>query len=187
MCKRIKWLTKVIRRTRRGSNRLDLFFQKRLQRTSVEQGLGLLVQKRLIGTATALGNKHKLVFIALGGIQIDLRRQVGTRVLFRKHVHRCHLTVPQIQLRIRVISTARQILFVLTICQDAVSSLAHNNRRPGILTARQDTGRRNVCILEQFHCHELIVCRSLWIIQYVAELLQVSWTQQVRNVAECSL
>jgi hypothetical protein len=54
------------------------------------------------------------VFVAVSGVQVDLRRQVGAGVLFVVEAERRHLRVTQVVLRVGVEHAARQRFFVTT-------------------------------------------------------------------------
>ncbi len=57
----------VVRRAGRRAERLDLLEDPRQQPLLVEQGLGLLVEVRLVGAAAALGHEQERVLVAVGG------------------------------------------------------------------------------------------------------------------------
>lgn len=175
----------MIGRTGRSANRLDLFLQECFQRSSVQQCLGLLIQKSLVGTTSSLGNKHEFVLLSLGSIQINLRWQIGARVFLLKHVERCHLTVSQIEFGVGIVGPSRQIVFIPTVRQDAVSPFSQYNGSTSILASRQDACGCNVCIFEQFERHKFVIGRRFVIVENVANLLQVSRTEQVGHISEC--
>ena len=88
----------MIGRTSSGAEHAHLLIDEAAQTLGVEQRLGFLKQITFIGRAAPLGYEHQLVGLAFVGENFDLRRQVGTRVLFLEHVQGCHLTVAQIGL-----------------------------------------------------------------------------------------
>ena len=87
----------VVRRARRGAERLHLLEDPRQQRRLVEQRLGLLVEVRLVGAAAALGDEQELVGVAVDGGDLDLGRQVRAGVLLLVHRDRRHLAVAQVR------------------------------------------------------------------------------------------
>lgn len=64
----------------------NVFLEELHERGFVEQRLGLLIEERLVGRAAALGHKQKLVAAAFGGVEINLRGQIGFGVCFVEHV-----------------------------------------------------------------------------------------------------
>eukprot|EP00951_Prasinocladus_malaysianus_P039413 scaffold441527_cov42-Prasinocladus_malaysianus.AAC.1 len=61
----------------------------------------------------------EMVFAAGGSVELNLGRQVASRVLFRKHVLRGDLAVPQVAFRVSVKDTARYGRLVLLVSPDA--------------------------------------------------------------------
>ena len=78
----------VVGRAGRGAEELHLVGDERLEALRVEQRLGLLEEIGLVGRAAALGDEEELVFRALGGVDVDLRGQVGAGVDLPLHVER---------------------------------------------------------------------------------------------------
>ena len=64
----------MIRGARGGSEMLHLVDDEGLQALRVQQRLGFLVEKGLVGRAAALGDEEEIVAGALGGVEIDLGR-----------------------------------------------------------------------------------------------------------------
>jgi uncharacterized metal-binding protein YceD (DUF177 family) len=52
-------------------------------------------------------------------------------------------------------------------------------------STRQDQARRDVGVLQQLQRHKAVVVAGLLIFQDLGQLLQVTWTQQMRNVLQC--
>jgi hypothetical protein len=76
----------MIRRARGGAERLHLLESH--DALLVEHGRSLDNRKALVRRAAALGDEQELVGVAIGGILIDLRGQVGAGVLLVEHVQR---------------------------------------------------------------------------------------------------
>mmetsp|Transcript_4288 Transcript_4288/g.10520 ORF Transcript_4288/g.10520 Transcript_4288/m.10520 type:complete len:256 (+) Transcript_4288:974-1741(+) len=161
----------------------EVLIQKLHQGIRVEDGLGLLIEKGLVGASATLRDEEELVLITLGGVKINLCGQVGSCVDLVKSGERCHLRVAQVGLSVRVVDTLRDGFFVRTAQGPHVFALlAHHDRRSGILAARKHHTSSDVGILEELKGNETIVFGGLWIIQNVAQLLEMSRTQQMSNV-----
>mmetsp|Transcript_260 Transcript_260/g.593 ORF Transcript_260/g.593 Transcript_260/m.593 type:complete len:337 (+) Transcript_260:962-1972(+) len=156
---------------------LDLLIQECLQGFGVQQSLGLLVQHCLVSRATPLGNEEHFILVAGCSIQLNLGRQIAACVLFSEHVLWGNLRVPEVGLRVRFPHTLAEVLLILAIRPHVLPALAHDDGGASVLAARQHLGCCDVCILEQLQCHELVVCGGLRVIQDVAQLLQVAWSQ----------
>ena len=89
----------VVGRAGRRAERAQLLVEERQQARRVEQRLGLLEQVALVGRAAALGHEQELVLVAVGGVDLDLGRQVGAGVDLLAHVERRHLRVAQVRRR----------------------------------------------------------------------------------------
>jgi hypothetical protein len=76
----------VIGRAGGGAERLHFLDAEFLEALRIEQGLGFLIEKGLVGRAAALGDEEEFVGIALGGVEVDLRGQVGLGVDLVIHV-----------------------------------------------------------------------------------------------------
>ena len=71
--------------------------EEREQALRVEQRLGLLEQEALVRRAAALGHEQEVVRVAVGRVELDLRRQVRAGVLLVEHVERRDLRVAQVR------------------------------------------------------------------------------------------
>src|SRR6516165_2539887 len=71
----------------------DFLVEELQQRLRVEYRPCLLIQKALVGRATAFGDEQKFVFFAGLGEQVDLRRQVVTGIDLLVHRQRGNLAV----------------------------------------------------------------------------------------------
>ena len=78
----------VIGRTGGGAEGFHLGHQEFFQTLRIEQGLGFLEQIGLVGAAAAFGNEQEFVFVAFGGIEIDLGGQIAAGVDLLVHVQR---------------------------------------------------------------------------------------------------
>jgi hypothetical protein len=124
-----------------------------------------------------------VIFVAVIGVELDLRGQVGLGVDLAIHVQRRQLRVTQVAGQVRVIHAASDRLLVVPVRQHVLSALAHDDRRTGVLTHRQDAARSDVGVLEQIERHEAIVRRCLGIVQDATQLREVPGPQEMRDVA----
>ena len=90
----------MVGRTSRRSEHLDLLGKKLNQGRRVEQGLCFLKEEGLVRRAPALGNKKKLVFVAVDGGDIDLSRKIGAGILLFVHGQGRVLRIAQILFRV---------------------------------------------------------------------------------------
>mmetsp|Transcript_66390 Transcript_66390/g.198308 ORF Transcript_66390/g.198308 Transcript_66390/m.198308 type:complete len:237 (-) Transcript_66390:192-902(-) len=172
----------VVRRARGRAESRNLLRHERRQLFLVEERLGLLEEEGLVRRAAALGHELELVLRAGRREQLDLRRQVCLRVRLREHVQRRHLRVAQVGARIRVEDALRQVRLVIAVGPYVLAALAHHDRRPRVLAARQDFARRDVGVLEQLECNKLVVAGRLRVVEDVGELLEVARPEQVGDV-----
>ena len=98
----------VIGRARGGAERAQLLVEEREQALRVQERLGLLVQVALVRRAAALGHEQELVGVAVVGVELDLRRQVGAGVLLLVHVERRELRVAQVARLVGLEDAARE-------------------------------------------------------------------------------
>eukprot|EP00966_Prymnesium_polylepis_P253339 5855347-Prymnesium_polylepis.1 len=92
------------------------------------------------------------------------------------------LRVAQVGARIRVEDALRQVRLVIAVGPYVLAALAHHDRRPRVLAARQDFARRDVGVLEQLECNKLVVAGRLRVVEDVGELLEVARPEQVGDV-----
>mmetsp|Transcript_8147 Transcript_8147/g.23142 ORF Transcript_8147/g.23142 Transcript_8147/m.23142 type:complete len:376 (-) Transcript_8147:14-1141(-) len=172
----------VVRGARGGAEGLDLLLEELQEGFGVQQGLGLLEEEGLVRRATSLGNEHEVVLVALGCEEVNLRRQIGLRVRLAEHVRRHDLGIPQVGPRVRVVDALREVGLVLTVREDMLPALAHDDGRARVLAHGQDHRRRNVGVLEHLDGHELVVLRGLRVFQNVGQRLEMSWPQEVGDI-----
>ena len=74
--------------------------------------------------------------------------------------------------------------FVVSVGPDLLSLFAHDDRRAGILAHGQDTAGRDVGILQQIPCDEMIVGRGVLVVEDTGELLEVPRPEKMRRIIE---
>ena len=92
----------MIGRAGSGAEGADFFVQKLHQALFVQKRFGFLIEERLVGGTTALGDEQKLIGIAFIGIKVDLGRQVVAGVFFIKQIKRGYLAVAEIGFQLRL-------------------------------------------------------------------------------------
>ena len=75
----------MIGRASCGAETAHFFDAEFLEPSGVEKGLGFLIEKGLICRAATFGNKEEFVGITLGGVEINLGRQIGMGIDFLVH------------------------------------------------------------------------------------------------------
>ena len=96
----------VVGRAGRGAQRADLGVEELQQCCLVQHRRRLLVQVGLVGRAAALGDEQEFVGIAVGGVDVDLRRQVGAGLHFLEHRERRDLRIAQVGLGVGLVDAA---------------------------------------------------------------------------------
>lgn len=172
----------VVRRTGGRAQRTDLLLQELHHRRLVQHRLRLLVEEGLVGAAAALGHEQELVGVTVGGVQLDLGREVGAGVLLLPHGQRRHLRVAQIELCVGVVDAARERRLVAAGRQHLLAALAHHDRGAGVLAHGQHARRGDVGVLEQVERHEAVVGTGLRVVEDAAQLREVLGAKVVLDV-----
>mmetsp|Transcript_13912 Transcript_13912/g.29698 ORF Transcript_13912/g.29698 Transcript_13912/m.29698 type:complete len:690 (-) Transcript_13912:273-2342(-) len=175
----------VVRRTGRRADRFDVRLQEGFHATRVQKSLRLLIEKRFVGRPAALGDEQKVILVALRPEDVHLRRKIVPRILLVEHGQGSDLAVPQVQLGVGIVRAAGEMLVVVSVGQDPMAPLSHDDGRSRVLASGQYPPRCDVGIFEQFHGHESIVVGGFRIFQYVAKLGEVGGAEEVGDVAEC--
>jgi hypothetical protein len=149
-----------------------------------EQRWRALVQKRLVGRTAALGDKQEVVAVLAFFIDVDLGGEVGLGVLLLEHGKRSELRIAQVPALIGVHHAARQCLVIAALGPDLAALLGHDDRGSRILAHRQYAAGCNVGVLEQVEGDETIVLGRFRIVQNRCELLEMTWPEQMVDVAE---
>ena len=172
----------VVRRTGRRAEGPDLGVDEGAQALGVEQRLGLLEEVGLVGRAAPLGHEEELVGVAVGRVELDLRRQVVLRVLLDEHAPRRELGVAQVGRRVGVEDAAGERRLVTAAGQHVLPLLAHDDRRAGVLAHRQHPAGGDRRVLQQVEGDEVIVRRRLRVVEDPPQLGEVLGPQEVGDV-----
>jgi hypothetical protein len=173
----------VVRRAGGRAERLQVLLEEGPHRLRVQERLGLLVEVALVRRASALGHEEELVGVAIGRVELDLRREVVARVLLRPHVERRELRVAQVECLVRLRDAARERRFVAALRQHVLTALAHHDGGARVLAHRQDAAGGDVRVLEEIERDEAIVGRGRRVLEDLAQLREVTRTELVRDVA----
>ena len=167
----------MIRRAGRGAQRLHLLQAKFFQPLRVEQGLGFLIEVRLVGRAAALGDEQELIGVAAGGVEIDLRRQVGPGVDLVIHRERHGLGISQVLAGVGLMDPARQAFRIVTTGPDLLAFFADDDGGAGVLTERQDPVGGDLRILEHHQRDHAVVVRRSGVVENRGHLREMRRAQ----------
>ena len=173
----------MVGRTGGRAERLHFFHQEFLQGARIQEGLGLLVEIGLVGRAAALGQEEELVLIARGGVDVDLRRQVGLGVDLLVHVQRRVLGVAQVLLGIGGVDAGRKHLGVVTAGPHVLALLGDHAGRAGVLADRQHVVRGHLGVAQHGKGHFLVVARGFGVGKDLGHLLVVGRAQAEGDLA----
>jgi len=139
----------MVGRAGRGTQRANLFNQKGLKFARHQQRLGLLIEIGLVGRPASLGDAQKLVLISVGGVQVNLRGQVASRIHLTEHIQRGILGIPQVLAGVSVVHPQGEGFLIVAVCPDLPAFLAHDDGRSGVLAEGQHALGRNLGIAQK--------------------------------------
>ena len=96
----------MVGRTSGGAEGFHLADEVGHEGVGVEDGLGFLIEVALVGRSAALGDAEEVVFVALGGFDVDLCGEVATGVDLIVHVEGGVLRVAEVFLGVGVVDAA---------------------------------------------------------------------------------
>ena len=137
----------------------------------------------LVGAAATFGHEQELVGVAIDSADLDFGGQVIASVDFVVHGEWSHLAVTKVAREVRVVHASSNCFFVAVATEYELTFFTFDNCRARVLTHRQNSACCNCGVLQKIECNETIVVAGFGIIKNVAQLLQVSWAQEVCNVA----
>ncbi len=173
----------VIGRARGGAQMLHLVDDERLQALRVQQRLGLLKQEGFVGRTAALGDKEKFIARPLGGVEIDLRREVRARVDLLVHVERDRLRVTEILLGVGLVDALGEVFGIVRPGPDLLAFFRDDGGRAGVLTEWQDALRRHLGVAQHRERDISIVRGGLGVVEDGGDLLEMLRAEQERTVA----
>ena len=161
------------------------FHQERNEGALVlDGGLGHRIEIGLVGAAAALGDHHKAVFAAAGGLDVNLGGEVALGVDLIVHIQRRVLAVAEVFLRIGIEHAETQGFFVLKIGPDLLALFTVNDGGAGVLTEREDAFYGRFGIAKELQGHILVVVRRLRVLENGRHLLIVGAAEHKLTVVE---
>ena len=140
-----------------------------------------------IRRAAAFSDAEEFVLLAVGGVKIDLRRQVSAGVDLFIHIQRRVLRIAQVILDIGVINALRQRGFIAAAGPHALAFFAGNNRGTGILAGRQHAFGGDIRVAQKLQRHVLIVFAGFRVVENIRHLLLVRRAKHKGGVVESVL
>ena len=172
----------VIRRTGGGAERADLLVHPRGEAGRIEERLRLLEQQALVGRTAALGHEQELVRVATNGFDVDLGRKVVAGVDLVPEIDCRHLRVAKVGVDVGVPHALGDRLFVVGPGDHVLALFALYERGARVLATGQDAARGDGRVFQQIESDEAVVGTRLGVVEDLAELAEVTGTQQVLNV-----
>ena len=128
----------MIGRTSSRSKTLHLVDKERNKRSRIlDQCFRLLIKIGFVGRSATFHHAKESIFVALCCLDVDLCRQVATRIHLVIHIERCVLRVSQILFRVGFVHSSRECFFVAEVCPDVLPLLTVYDCRARILTERE--------------------------------------------------
>ena len=174
----------VIRRASRGAEGLHLSHEERHEGVGVEDSLGFLIEITLVGRTTTFGDAEEVIFVAVSGFDVDLRREVATCVHLVVHVERCVLRIAQVFLSVSFVDTFGNRFFVAETSPHLLTLLSVNDGSTGVLADGKLAAHSYFCIAEESESHIAVVVGSLRVAKDFCHLLIVRATEEERDIAE---
>ena len=128
-----------------------------------------------------------MVLFAILGVDVNLRREVTSRVFLLEHGLGRHLGVSKVSLHVGVVDAAREHLLVVAVGPHALALLSHDDGGAGILAPGEDHPGGDVGVLEKLEGDETVVAGRLGVLEDVGELLQVARAEEMRDVRHALL
>ena len=120
-------------------------------------------------------------------MDVDLSREVASRVLFFVHGERRDLAVAEVLGSISVVDTFRNSFGIVKARPDLLTLVGNADSRTGVLAERKDALGCHTGILEHGEGHKLVVIGSFRILKDLCNLGRVGRTQAEFDFFECSL
>lgn len=175
----------MIGRASRGAEILHFFQAEFLEALGIQQSLGFLEKKRLVRGAAAFADKEEFVFAALGGIEVDLRGQVGLGVDLIEHVQRGGLRVAKIFLGVGLIYALREFFGIIAAGPDLLAFFAHDGGGAGVLAERQNAVGGDLGIAQHHQRDHAVIFRGRRVIKDRGNLRKVRGPKREIDRAEC--
>ena len=174
----------MVGRAGRSAQILDVGTDELGERLLVEQRLGLLVEEGLVGRAAALGDEEEFVLHAgLAAVDVNLCREVRSRVLLVNHREGDHLRIAEVALLVGLVDAAGDAAGVVGAGPYVLTLVGDADGRTGILAGGQLALGGHALVEQHRVGDELVVVGRFGVVEDVAQLLQVRRAQVERHVA----
>jgi len=150
-----------------------LLYKERNEGLGVDDGLRFLIEISLVGRTSALGHEYEMVFIAFGGVDVDLSGKVASGVHLVVHGERCVLRVAQIVCGIGVVYALGDAFLVIAAGEYVLALLCVNDGCTGILAERELPFSGYFGVAEHGESHEFVVGGCLRVGKNLGEHLVV--------------
>ena len=161
-----------------------MFDQERHQGSRIQNRLSLLVQIRLVGRPAALDNAKELVFVAFGGFDINLSRQITLGVNLFVHAQGSVLRIPQCIFGVGLVNALADGFFIAKARVHVLALFAVNDGRTRILANRQNALSSDFGIAQHRKRHVLIVIRTFRIFENLCNAFIVRTAQHEVHIVE---
>ncbi len=174
----------MVRRTSGGPQGAHLLDQIVFQLRRGDQRFGFLVQIGFVSRAAALGDAEEFILIAIGSIEVNLRRQVGAGVNLFIHIQRGVLRIAQVVLDIGVVHPLRQGGLIASAGPDALTFFTHDDRGAGVLTGGQNAFGGDIGVAQELQGDVFVVFAGFRVVQDIRHLLLMRRAKHKGGVVE---
>ena len=164
------------------AERLHFLDQEGHQSLGVEDSLCLLIEICLVGRAASLGNEEEFIFIAFGGVDVDLSGEVAAGVHFIIHGEGSVLRIAEIILGVGLIHAERDFLFIVATGPYLLALVSCADACAGVLAEREHALGGHFGVAEHGESHEAVVVRCLIVVKYPGYHLVVLAAEHKRAV-----
>ena len=174
----------VVGRTSRGAEGFHLADEEGHEGVGVEDGLGFLIEVALVGRSAAFGDAEEVIFVALGGFDVDLCGEVATGVDLVVHGEGGVLRVAEVFLGVGVVDAARDGGFVADAGPDLLAFLAVDDGGAGVLAEGQAAFSGDFGVAQEGEGNVAVVVGGFGVGEDGGYLLVVGAAQQEGDVAK---
>ena len=156
-----------------GAKGSDLFAEELHHAVRVQQRLALLVKKGFVGRTAAFGQEEELVYVAVGGMDVDLGGHVVAGIDLAVHIQGGQLGIPEVGLRIGFANAFGERRLVATGGPNASALFGDDDGGAGVLAHGQHAGRGDDGVLQKIEGDEPVVVGSFRIVEDLSQLRQM--------------
>ena len=173
----------VIGRAGGGAEVGELVGDELFEALGVEQRLCLLKEERLVGRAAAFGDEEEFILGTFGGVEVDLRRQVGAGVDLVEHVQRRGLRITQVFLGVGLVDALGNKLGVVGAGPDLLAFFGDHRGGAGVLAEGENAFGRDLGVLQERGGDVAVVGRGLGVVEDGGNLCEVLRAKEEGRVA----